>query len=242
MIGASLLLYGVSRDGTISLIDGAALFVLALAYTGFLIRQSRKEKDAEVVTEYEVEYGKHGEKPKWARNIFFIVLGLVGLVLGSRWLVEGAVFIARNFGVSELVIGLTIVAAGTSLPEVATSVIAAIKGERDIAVGNVVGSNIFNILVVLGLSSIIAPSGIAVDAAALKFDIPVMIGVAIACLPIFFHNHMISRTNGVFFFLSYVAYLVYLISTTGEKTTDSQASLASPTPMIATPWRSVEPS
>lgn len=228
MIGASLLLYGVSRDGNISLIDGAALFVLALAYTAFLIRQSRKEKDAEVITEYETEYGKHGVKPKWARNIFFIVLGLAGLILGSRWLVEGAVFIARNFGVSELVIGLTIVAAGTSLPEVATSIIAAIKGERDIAVGNVVGSNIFNILVVLGLSSIIAPSGVAVDATALRFDIPVMIGVAIACLPIFFHNHMISRTNGAFFFLCYVAYVAYLIAGAQQEPTSTQAPQSCP--------------
>lgn len=227
MIGASLLLYGVSRDGKISLIDGAGLFVLALAYTAFLIKQSRKEKDAEVITEYEVEYGKHGEKPKWARNILFIVLGLAGLILGSRWLVESAVFIARNFGVSELIIGLTIVAAGTSLPEVATSVIAAIKGERDIAVGNVVGSNIFNILVVLGLSSIVAPSGVAVDAAALKFDIPVMIGVAVACLPIFLHNHMISRTNGAFFFLCYVAYVAYLIANAGEKPASAQTMPAS---------------
>ncbi|MEY5020273.1 MAG: hypothetical protein RLZ22_1361, partial [Verrucomicrobiota bacterium] len=114
------------------------------------------------------------------------------------------------------------IAAGTSLPEVATSIIAAIKGERDIAVGNVVGSNIFNILVVLGLSSIVAPSGVAVDAAALSFDIPVMIGVAIACLPIFLHNHVISRTNGAFFFLCYVAYLTYLISSAGEKKAAAQ--------------------
>ena len=233
MIGTSLLLYGLSYDGKISLIDGALLFGIALAYTTFLIRQSRKEKDAEVVAEYQAEYGQHGEKPKWARNILFIVLGLAGLVLGSRWLVEGAVFIARHFGVSELIIGLTIVAAGTSLPEVATSIIAAVKGERDIAVGNVVGSNIFNIVVVLGLSSIVAPSGVEVDAAALKFDIPVMIGVALACLPIFLHNHMISRTNGAFFFLCYVAYVTYLIATAGEKTTNAQASSAPSAPAIS---------
>jgi cation:H+ antiporter len=222
MIGASLLLYGLSRDGKISLIDGAVLFVLAIAYTAFLIKQSRKEKDAEVITEYDAEYGKNGKKPKWLRNILYILLGLAGLVLGSRWLVDGAVFIARDFGVSELVIGLTIIAAGTSLPEVATSIIAAIKGERDIAVGNVVGSNIFNILLVLGLSSIVAPSGVDVDAAALKFDMPVMIGVAIACLPIFLHNHVISRTNGAFFFLCYVAYVTYLISSAGEKKAAAQ--------------------
>lgn len=235
MIGASLLLYGLSYDGNLSMIDGAILFVLVLGYTTFLIKQSRKEKDKEVVEEYQTEYGKHGEKPKWLRNVFFIVLGLAGLILGSRWLVEGAVFIARHFGVSELVIGLTIIAAGTSLPEVATSVIAAIKGERDIAVGNVVGSNIFNILTVLGLSSMIAPNGVDVDAAALKFDIPVMIGVAIACLPIFMHNHMISRTNGAFFFLCYVAYVAYLIANANGKPGDGQAQ-QTPAPAAQITW------
>lgn len=116
------------------------------------------------------------------------------------------------------------VAFGTSAPELAVSVVSAYKGEADLALGNVLGSNIFNILVVLGLSSIIAPSGIAVDAAALKFDIPVMIGVAIACLPIFFHNYMISRTNGAFFFLCYVAYVAYLIAGANEKPGSARAS------------------
>ena len=174
--------------------------------------------------------------------IIFLILGLVLLVYAADYLVKGASQIATDLGISPLVVGLTVVAFGTSAPELAVSIMSAFRGEADLALGNVVGSNIFNILVVLGLSSIIAPSGVAVDAAALKFDIPVMIGVAIACLPIFFHNHMISRTNGVFFFLSYVAYVAYLISTAGEKTASSQAASTSPTPMIATPWRSVEPS
>ena len=119
--------------------------------------QSRKESAA-----IREEYGKeYGPKPtSTAVNLAFIAAGLVLLVLGSRWLVNGAVAFAQAFGVSELVIGLTIVAAGTSLPEVATSILAAIRGERDIAVGNVVGSNIFNILAVLGLSGLVAPAGL----------------------------------------------------------------------------------
>jgi cation:H+ antiporter len=123
------------------------------------------------------------------------------------------VAIARTLQVSELVIGLTIVAAGTSLPEVATSVVAAIRGERDIAVGNVVGSNIFNILGVLGLSALASPAGIAVSKAALQFDIPVMIAVALACLPVFFAGYRISRLNGASFLAFYVAYVIYLIFT-----------------------------
>jgi cation:H+ antiporter len=165
-----------------------------------------------VKAEYDEEFG--GKAPaNWVKNLCFVFAGLGGLMLGSKWLVSSAVAIAQAFGVSELIIGLTIVAAGTSMPEVATSVVAAIKGERDIAVGNVVGSNIFNILCVLGLSSIVSPAGISVSEAALRFDIPVMIAVAVACLPVFFVGYRISRFNGASFLFFYVAYVVYLIFT-----------------------------
>ena len=212
MIGVSLLVLPMGMDGNIGRLDGAILFTGAVLYTSFLIRQSRRETNEAVKAEYEAEYG---EKSAFglAKNIGFIVVGLVCLVLGSKWLVSSAVAIAQAFGVSELVIGLTIVAAGTSMPEVATSIVAAIKGERDIAVGNVVGSNIFNILCVLGLSSLVAPAGITVSEAALRFDIPVMIAVAVACLPIFFAGYRISRFNGAMFLFFYIAYLVYLIFT-----------------------------
>jgi cation:H+ antiporter len=135
------------------------------------------------------------------------------LVAGSRWLVSAAVATAEALGVSQLVIGLTIVAAGTSLPEVATSVLAAVRGERDIAVGNVVGSNVFNLLVVLGLGSVVAPNGIPVTPGALTFDIPVMIAVAAACLPVFFVGYRIERWEGLLFLAYYIAYVVYLILT-----------------------------
>ena len=137
--------------------------------------------------------------------------GLTLLVLGSRWLVDSAVSFAQYLGVSELVVGLTIVAAGTSLPEVVTSVIAAIRGERDIAVGNVVGSSIFNIMGVLGLASLVSPTGIEVSEAVIGFDIPVMIGAALACLPIFFTGGVISRQEGLLFIGYYVAYTLYLV-------------------------------
>jgi cation:H+ antiporter len=143
--------------------------------------------------------------------------GVVLLVAGARWLVEGAISMAKALGVSELVIGLTVVAAGTSLPELATSVLAAVRGERDIAVGNVVGSNIFNILSVLGTSAAIAPQGVAVSPAALRFDLPVMTAVAVACLPILASGHVIARWEGALFVSYYVAYLVYLgLDSTGH--------------------------
>ncbi len=133
------------------------------------------------------------------------------LGLGSRWLIHGAATAARLLGVSELVIGLTIVAIGTSLPEAVTSIVASLRGERDIAVGNVVGSNMFNLLAVLGLGSLFAPGGIAVSQDALAFDIPVMMTVSIACLPIFLSGRQIARWEGGLFFAYYVVYLTYLV-------------------------------
>jgi len=138
--------------------------------------------------------------------IALFIVGLVCLIVGAEALVRGASRLAAALGISPLIIGLTIVAVGTSLPEVVTSVIAAMRGERDIAVGNVVGSNIFNILGVLGLASLVAPNGISVSPAVTGFDIPVMIAVAFACLPIFYTGGVISRPEGVLF-LGY--YLVY---------------------------------
>ena len=122
-------------------------------------RSCRAAKEpAAIRDEYAQAFG--GTRTGTAANLALVAAGLLLLVLGSRWLVAGAVALAQAYGVSELVIGLTIVAAGTSLPEVATSVMAAIRGERDIAVGNVVGSNIFNILSVLGLSALVSPAGL----------------------------------------------------------------------------------
>ncbi|MGA0899070.1 MAG: calcium/sodium antiporter [Luteolibacter sp.] len=209
MIVISVLLLLLGMDGLVGRWDGLLLSSLLISYTVFLIIKSRKE-GKEVVDEYENEFGSKKDQVWW-KNLMWIVIGMAGLVLGSKWLVDSAVEIATAYGVSELVIGLTIVATGTSLPEVATSVVAAVKGERDIAVGNAVGSNIFNILSVIGISSLISPGGIAVSKAALTFDLPVMIGVAVACLPIFFTKYCITRLNGAFFILYYGAYLAYLL-------------------------------
>lgn len=212
MIGASVVMVAMSLDGAMNRVEGAILFGCLIVYTVWSVRQSRRDMSAA-----KLEHGRrHGTTPPRkgtiiAANILMSILGLALLVLGSRWLVEGAVTIARWMGVSELIIGLTIVAAGTSLPEVATSVIASVRGERDIAVGNVVGSNLFNILGVLGMTAAVAPAGIVVPPAALRFDLPVMLAVAVACLPIFFHQSRIDRWEGGLFFGYYIAYIAYLI-------------------------------
>ena len=211
MIAVSFLLLALAWDGGIGRIDGAILFGLIIAYTIFVIRQSRKEGLA-IQQEYAEEFVTDSTwDAHWAVQVGLIAGGLVLLVVGADWLVTSAVTFAKYFGVSELVIGLTVVAAGTSLPELATSVIAAIKGERDIAVGNVVGSNIFNILAVVGLSALVAPVSLAVTQSLLTFDTPVMIAVAIACLPIFMRGYSIERWEGAVFIAYYVAYASYLV-------------------------------
>jgi cation:H+ antiporter len=208
MIGVSVLTLLLAADGSIGRLDGLLLFAGMVAYTVFQIVTSRRESLA-VKDEYAREYGS---KPSsWARNAVLVLAGLGLLVLGSRWLVDGAVAFAQYLGVSELVIGLTIVAAGTSLPEVATSILAALRGERDIAVGNVVGSNIFNLLGVLGIAGLVAPGGLPVRDALLHFDLPVMIAVAVACLPIFASGALIARAEGVLFLAYYSAYASYLV-------------------------------
>lgn len=212
MIGASALMLLMGLDGSIGRLDGLVLFAGLIAYTFWTVRRSRRES-AEVKEEFEHEFPpepRHG----LGRVLLQLVLLLAGfalLTLGARWLVNGSVTIARLAGMSELLIGLTIVAIGTSLPEVAASVMASIRGERDIAVGNAVGSNLFNLLCVLGLTAMLIPGGVQVTEPALRLDIPVMIVVAVACLPIFFTGHQIARWEGGLFFGYYLAYMTYMI-------------------------------
>lgn len=220
MIGASVLMLLLALDGRLGTFDGALFVALLLAYTWWTIRASRRErrKRRAIVAEYEREFGCDDEIPdlhvRWPLFVIYGLMvggGLVLLVKGSDWLVEGASAIAVAFGFSELTIGLTIVALGTSLPELATSAVAGMRGERDIAVGNVVGSNIFNILAVLGVTAMVADGGIPVAAAALSLDIPIMIAVAIACLPVFFSGYIIDRWSGALFIALYAGYMTYLV-------------------------------
>lgn len=212
MIGSSLLLMIFAWDGVISRMEGVVFLYGIIAYTAILIYKSKKEPLA-VKEEYEKEFGYRNGRSSWAwiKNGVFVVGGLALLVFGSRLLVDGATIAARALGVSELVIGLTIVAAGTSLPELATSVIASIRGERDIAVGNIVGSNIYNIFAVLGLSSVVVSGGVSVSGAVLSVDIPVMVAVAAVCLPVFYTGRQISRWEGGLFLGYYIAYTAYLV-------------------------------
>jgi cation:H+ antiporter len=205
MIGVSVGLLLLALDGSLSRIEGIGLLVGVVLYSTWLIRGSRNAPDEHAA----------GTPPPAAipvpLNIALVVAGLAMLVLGGRWLVDGAVEIAEVLGLSEVIIGLTVVAIGTSLPEVATSLVAIRRGERDLAVGNVVGSNIFNILLIVGATAIVTSGGIDVPSSLVRFDLPVMTAVAVACLPIFFTGCSISRREGSLFLAYYFAYTLYLL-------------------------------
>lgn len=210
MIGASLLAYALAIDHSLSRLDGLLLFGGILAYTAVLIMQARRQAPAAGTPDQPAPV-EAADARSWLRDGLLILVGLGLLVLGADWLVQGAVTLARALGLSELLIGLTLVAAGTSLPELATSLLAALRGEREIAVGNIVGSNIFNLLAVLGLAATVSPSAISVSPTVLTFDFPVMLAVALACLPIFFANYRVSRPEGALFLAYYLAYVGYLL-------------------------------
>lgn len=211
LIIVSLIVYLFALDGSIGWIEGAILVAGVITYTVFAITASRRES-ASIKREYDEVYGP----PKRSLYDTAINLALVGgglglLTLGSNWLVNGAVEFARLLGVSELIIGLTIVAIGTSLPEIAASILASMRGERDIAVGNVIGSCLFNLLAVLGVGAVFAPHGIGVPRSALAFDLPVMVAASIVCLPIFINGGEVKRWEGALFLAYYVAYTAYLL-------------------------------
>lgn len=220
MIGASAVTLLMALDGRIGRLDGLLLLAGALGYTVHLVRGAVRAggpRGAAGRTAAPAGKGVAGAGRRRPGPVALVLAGLLAaaglgvLVLGARWFVLGATAAARSLGVSELIIGLTIVALGTSLPEVATSLLAALRGERDIAVGNVVGSNLFNILVVLGLSAALAPAGVAVARSALRLDLPVMAAVAVACLPVFFTGRTIARWEGLLFLAYYAAYTAYLV-------------------------------
>jgi len=211
MIGVSLLAWALASDGTIGRIDGIGLFPCLVLYTVVLIVLGRKQRAAKSEDGPPADIEAMPTRRQLMLSLIFVVAGLGLLVIGARWLVDGAVGLVRAMGVSDMLIGATIVAAGTSMPEVITSVMASIRGQRDIAIGNVVGSNIFNLLGVLGASAALAPSGINVAPEAIRFDFPILIAVAIACLPIFISHGRISPWEGMLFLLFYVMYVVFVI-------------------------------
>lgn len=220
MVALSAGLLVMALDGVISAIDGLILFSAVIAHTVWTIVVSRRRARPPVDTTEPAtvsatsDTGDEDEKApatSTVASLLLIVVGIALLVGGATLLVDGAVNIATGLGISSLVVGLTVVAIGTSLPELVTSITAVRRGERDIAVGNIVGSNIFNIGVVLGLPALISLDGIPVSSAAIAFDIPVMLAAAAALLPVVFTGFVVARWEGAVFLGLYVAYTGYLV-------------------------------
>jgi cation:H+ antiporter len=206
VIGISLALVLFLRNDHLSRLEGGILVAGLLAYTGFSLRAARVEAPS-------VQSGFAEGVPKPGKSVVIdlalIVGGLVLLVVGARLLVAGAVAVAQGMGMSDAIIGLTLVAVGTSLPELATSVVAAVKGEGDLAVGNVVGSNIFNILGILGLSSLVrplAPTGMT------GIDLSALLASAILLFPLMRTGFRLNRWEGAVLLTAYCAYVGYLLT------------------------------
>ena len=200
-------------DGELSRLDAAGLLVLFALLLGWSIWSGMRKTDDAFATEMDAELAAH---PMPIRNaMLWLVVGLVLLIISSRVLVWGAVDLATRFGVSDLVIGLTVVAIGTSLPELASSIIAARKGEHDLALGNILGSNLFNTLAVVGIAGSIAPMAVANEV--LIRDIPVMVGLTLALFVLgygFRGPGRINRVEGAGLLAVFVGYTAYLLSTT----------------------------
>ncbi len=215
MVAVSAVMSWAAWDGRIGRIEGLLLFIGIVVYTLWLVIEARQEQKMQgaLAQQSSQEYGSLALRgPSRGLSSLLVLSGLGIVMIGADWLVDGAVETARLLGVNDTVIGLTIVAAGTSLPEVVASIMATLKGERDIAVGNVVGSNIYNILAIVGLSGSIVPGGLTVSANMISFDIPVMLATAVLCWPFFYTGKRLSRTEGSIFLLIYLLYTLRLIA------------------------------
>ncbi|GAA2567942.1 calcium/sodium antiporter [Mycolicibacterium diernhoferi] len=214
MAGAAVLMLVLSLDGKLTQTDGLILVAGAVAYTVALIRATRRETAA-VVHEYDEEYPPEvgTVRTRTPLHVAMMIGGIAVVVIGADWLVDGAVGMARSFGISDALIGLTVVAIGTSAPELVTTVVSTIRGNRDIAIGNLLGSSIYNILLILGATCLVASEGLALPASLVRIDIPVMVAVALVCIPIFVSGRRVSRGEGGAMVGAYLAYLAFLLIT-----------------------------
>lgn len=219
LVAMSALFLVLSLDGSISTVDGVLLLTVLVAHTAWSVWSSRRQTRTPAGAPDKADSDDVPAEPRLGvpMALLVIVLGIAALVGGAELVVAAAREVATAFGLSDLVVGLTVVAIGTSLPELATSLVAAIRGEREMAIGNVVGSGIFNIGAVMALTAVVSPTGVPVDAAAVNFDLPVMVLVAVVLLPVVFTGFEVARWEGallVAYFAAYVGYV--LLDATGH--------------------------
>jgi cation:H+ antiporter len=216
MIGSAVALALMSLDGVLTQTEGALLLLAAVLYTALLVRESRRESSAvkrEFAQDFGAKTGTAARRPMdFIWRSLLLLAGMALTVLGANLLVAGAINLAMNYGVSDAFIGLTIVAIGTSAPELATTLMATFRNDRDVAIGNLIGSSIYNILVILGLAMLAAPSGIDVGRDVLWIDLPLAAVAAVVCLPVFRSGGKVSRKEGVAFVVTYLLYLTTLVT------------------------------
>jgi len=214
MIGISVVFFLMAMDNKIGFVDGLILFTGIVLFTGYQVYRaiSSREKTQNVMQNANTSEGEAevlNEKRKhFFLNAIFIIVGLAGLLIGAHLLVKSAIFIAGRLGVSEMVIGLTVVAFGTSVPEMATSAVSALRKEADICVGNIIGSNIFNILMVIGAVTLIRPLNVSKQT--LFFEVPIMILFSLALIPMIRGNLRLGRLEGVLLTLGYFIFILFL--------------------------------
>jgi cation:H+ antiporter len=206
---AALLFYVLAIDGALTRGDGLILLLGAAAFTAGLVRVSRRETTA--AADAPVGPAKDRQRP-W-RHVLFLLAAIGVVVIGAELLVNGAVMSAQTLGVSDAIIGLTIVAIGTTAPELVTTVMSTLRGNRDLAIGNLVGSSIYNICAILGLIVLVAPEGVPVPDEVLAADLALLVVATAAAIPVFLTGRRISRIEGVLFVTSYVGYLTWLLLT-----------------------------
>lgn len=214
MVSTAIAMLIMASDGVLSRLDGCLLLLGGVVYTVAVVIAARHEARAvkvEYAREYRAPRGVRGDRDALIRSGMTLLIGLIVIVTGADWLVDGAVALARIWGVSDAFIGLTIIAIGTSAPELATTILSTLKNQRDIAIGNLLGSSVYNILVILGVTAIVPRDGVPVSSELMRIDIPVMALVAVVCVPVFLSGRQVSRAEGAAFVGAYVLYLTYLL-------------------------------
>ncbi|WBX83073.1 calcium/sodium antiporter [Sphingosinicella microcystinivorans] len=214
MVASAFALLAMAWDGVLTRTEGAAMVAGAIVYTAVIVRLSQQES-LRVKAEYIAEFGvspRERSRVETIVNLAGLMVGITIIIIGADWLVDGGVTLARGLQISEALIGLTVVAIGTSMPELVTTIVGTIRKERDIAVGNLLGSSIYNILAILGITCLVPAGGVRFGPELVSVDIPVMALVACICGPVFFTGRRISRLEGLLFVTGYAAYLVYLVT------------------------------
>ncbi|MBR0670421.1 calcium/sodium antiporter [Neoroseomonas soli] len=214
MIVAAVLMLLMTLDGTLSRLDGAILVLAGIVYTVMVVWTAQHESRAvrvEFAKEYRGPKRTERKRRETVSSATLLAAGIVIVVVAADWFVDGAVSLARIWGVSDAFIGLTIVAIGTSAPELVTTVLSTLKNSRDIAIGNLLGSSVYNIFIILGVTCLVPSGGLPVTPYLVRVDIPVMAVVAVVCVPVFVSGREVSRLEGACFVGAYVAYLFYLV-------------------------------